>query len=134
MLICPESPRWLLVNGRSGEAISVLNHMAKINGASKLIPYDAQFVEDPTAFVEAESSAEGEKNKLSQQDRATANHSQMQLSRKESVLQWDNCVAVDPSHLSEELLEPDSFHSIGKTFSAGCVFFTLLILAVTQMV
>ena len=108
--------------------------MAKINGASKLIPNDAQFVEDPTAFVEAESSAEGDKNKLSQQERATANHSQMQLSRKGSALQWDNCVAVDPSHLSEELLEPDSFQSIGKTFSAGCIFFTLMILAVTQMV
>ena len=30
---CPESPRWHLVNGRTKEAIEVLNYMAHLNGS-----------------------------------------------------------------------------------------------------
>lgn len=32
-LICPESPRWHLVNGRSSEAIKALNRIAEMNGS-----------------------------------------------------------------------------------------------------
>ena len=35
--LCPESPRWLLVNGRREEAIRTLNYMAKFNGKSNRI-------------------------------------------------------------------------------------------------
>jgi MFS transporter, SP family, xylose:H+ symportor len=48
---CPESPRWLLVNGRKAEAIEVLNYMAKANGSSYRIPITADFVEDPTNYT-----------------------------------------------------------------------------------
>ena len=48
MFLCPESPRWLVVNGQRTEAIKILNWMAKINGIVKPIPDDAEFVEDPT--------------------------------------------------------------------------------------
>ena len=32
ILICPESPRWHLVNGRTAEAIVALNKIAEMNG------------------------------------------------------------------------------------------------------
>ena len=48
--ICPESPRWLLVNGKSKEAIKVLNYMSKFNGNLERIPNNTQFVEDPTVY------------------------------------------------------------------------------------
>ena len=105
VFICPESPRWLLVNGKSAEAIKVLNWMAKINGNPQSIPEDAQFVEDPTAFAEAEPSAEGEKNKQLLQVPNMANNSQMQLSKDNSVLDWDNLVPVDPSNGSRIVQE-----------------------------
>ena len=78
ILICPESPRWHLVNGRSVEAIIALNQIAQMNGSSAsqgvtdndngvdgkgggrdtensiapppLIPLEAMFVEDPTNY------------------------------------------------------------------------------------
>lgn len=43
--ICPESPRWLLYNGRVDEAIEAINYMAKFNGSSEKIPLDATFQE-----------------------------------------------------------------------------------------
>ena len=43
---CPESPRWLLVNGRSQEAIAQLNKIASMN-KTRQIPENALFVEDP---------------------------------------------------------------------------------------
>ena len=47
--ICPESPRWLLVSGRSREAINELNKIGRMNKvAGPLIPADALFVEDPS--------------------------------------------------------------------------------------
>lgn len=45
--ICPESPRWLLINSRSKEAIKVLNDIAKMNKVDYVIPSNAIFVEDP---------------------------------------------------------------------------------------
>ena len=63
VFLCPESPRWLLVNGKSTEAIKVLNWMAKINGLPQSIPENAQFVEDPNAYAEPEPSAAGDNNK-----------------------------------------------------------------------
>ena len=47
--ICPESPRWLLVSGRSREAIHELNNIGRMNRIpGPLIPADTLFVEDPT--------------------------------------------------------------------------------------
>lgn len=44
--ICPESPRWLLYNGRQAEAIDALNYMAKFNGKQdRRIEADAIFHE-----------------------------------------------------------------------------------------
>ena len=43
--ICPESPRWLLYNGRQDDAIEALNYMAKFNGSSVRIAKDAIFQE-----------------------------------------------------------------------------------------
>lgn len=48
--LCPESPRWLLINGRRQEAIAELNWIAKLNGRSARISNDVIFVEDPTNF------------------------------------------------------------------------------------
>ena len=45
---CPESPRWLLVNGQSSEAITALNQMSRMNKSAGTIPTNALFVEDPT--------------------------------------------------------------------------------------
>ena len=47
LFIAPESPRWLLINGQSQKAISVLNTIGKFNGSKYRIPLDAEFVEDP---------------------------------------------------------------------------------------
>ena len=49
-LICPDSPRWHLVNGRKAEAIQALNQIAKMNGSDQTIPDEALFVEDPTNY------------------------------------------------------------------------------------
>ena len=48
--ICPESPRWLLVNGRTEDAIVELNKIAKMNKSTMLIPTSAVFVENPNSI------------------------------------------------------------------------------------
>ena len=45
---CPESPRWLLINGESEQAIKALNQFSRLNGSVTKIPTDAVFVEDPS--------------------------------------------------------------------------------------
>ena len=46
--ICPESPRWLLVSGRSRDAIDELNKIGRMNRVpGPLLPSDTLFVEDP---------------------------------------------------------------------------------------
>ena len=45
--LCPESPRWHLVNGRSKEAIIELNKIAAMN-RQPTIPANAIFIEDPS--------------------------------------------------------------------------------------
>jgi hypothetical protein len=47
---CPESPRWLLVNGKRLEAIDALNKIAKVNGSPHRIPITASFVEDTSNY------------------------------------------------------------------------------------
>ena len=61
---CPESPRWLIVNGRSQDGIAELNKIASMN-RTEPIPSDAIFVEDPTniqAMIEAQNDTEGDKS------------------------------------------------------------------------
>ena len=48
LFLLPESPRWLLLNSKTKEAIEVLNGIAKLNGSKGRIPLDAEFVEDPS--------------------------------------------------------------------------------------
>ena len=40
-----ETPRWLLLNGRRAEAISMLNFIAWFNGVKDRLPADTQFIE-----------------------------------------------------------------------------------------
>lgn len=48
--VCPESPKWHLINGRTPEAIVIFNEIAKLNGKENRIPSDARFVLDPTNY------------------------------------------------------------------------------------
>jgi hypothetical protein len=48
MAIVPESPKWLLINGRREDAIKALNWIGKINGSKTPISDDAVFVESNT--------------------------------------------------------------------------------------
>jgi len=45
MLCVPDSPKWLLLNGRKKEAIAAFNYMAIVNRCPERIPEDANFVE-----------------------------------------------------------------------------------------
>ena len=45
LAICPESPKWLLLQGRQKEAIRVLNYIAKFNCSPNRIPEDTEFIE-----------------------------------------------------------------------------------------
>lgn len=47
-ILCPESPRWLLINGKSEQAIKALNKIARMNKSTLYIEESAMFVEDPT--------------------------------------------------------------------------------------
>ena len=43
--VCPESPRWHLVNGRTKEAIDILNYISEFNKKTERIPENARFIE-----------------------------------------------------------------------------------------
>ena len=74
--ICPESPRWLLVSGRSVDGINELNKIGRMNKVSgPLIPLDTLFVEDPMNL----QAVIGGSDKLSE-----INHARQQLLKKSS--------------------------------------------------
>lgn len=50
-LMVPESPKWLLINGRREEAIEALNWIARVNRSEHRIHPDTQFVECAVAAV-----------------------------------------------------------------------------------
>ena len=113
--LCPESPRWLLVNGRTKEAIEVLNYIALWNGNSQRIPEDAQFVEDPTtiggnaapeearkratSLVEVQEVSRGRQLSINtSKDKQATDRSHLQVTQdKKSVLDWDENIALDPA-------------------------------------
>ena len=43
--LCPESPKWLLLQGRTDEAIKSLNYIAWFNRSKERIPQNTKFVE-----------------------------------------------------------------------------------------
>ena len=45
LCFCTESPKWLLMQGRTQEAIAALNYIAWFNGSANRIPPDTDFVE-----------------------------------------------------------------------------------------
>ena len=73
-LICPESPKWLLFNGRSAEAIKSLNYIAWFNRSPNRIAED-------TIFVEAAISGNLEVNATKNLGRSFTQHLS-QLSRR----------------------------------------------------
>jgi MFS family permease len=57
--LCPESPRWLLVNGMKEQAIEAFNSIAASNGSQSRIPEDTIFNEE--AQVEMTKKKSGRK-------------------------------------------------------------------------
>lgn len=47
--VLPESPKFLLINGRANDAHDSLRSIARINGVSYFIPHDAIFIESALA-------------------------------------------------------------------------------------
>jgi hypothetical protein len=45
LLVMPESPKWLLINGRANEAREQFKTIARFNGVPFTIPEDAIFIE-----------------------------------------------------------------------------------------
>ena len=45
MLVVPEAPRWLLVNGKQEEAIDSFNYIASLNFSNYFISKQVTFVE-----------------------------------------------------------------------------------------
>ena len=92
--LCPESPRWLLVNGRTKEAIEVLNYIARWNGNLQRIADDAQFVEDPTTHGGAVAPEEARKRAVS-----LVEVQEVSRGRKLSLNTSKDKQATDRSHL-----------------------------------
>lgn len=46
LVVSPESPKWLIMQGRRQDAISAFNRIAKLNGSKNLIDVDSTFEEE----------------------------------------------------------------------------------------
>ena len=57
LLFCVESPKWLLMQGRTREAIDALNYIAWFNGSPNRISYDTVFVEAKLSRVRRRAPA-----------------------------------------------------------------------------
>lgn len=57
MVLAPESPKWLILQGRKKEAISAFNNIAKLNGSKERIEDDAIFEEENLPRIGLNTSA-----------------------------------------------------------------------------
>ena len=65
-ILVPESPKWLLLQGRREEAIKVLNYIAWINRSKTKIAPNTQFVECAVAeFIENQNQNQSQNNEQS---------------------------------------------------------------------
>ena len=92
-----ETPRWLLHNGRTREAIETLNYIAWFNGVSERIPEDSVFIEAVSEKNQSESRfSRGNTNPMLSEGRA----SDLSFKGIQSYSKKDNCQQKTTSQLT----------------------------------